>query len=220
MIRVNPTHWTADFRLARALAESYASSGLSDVCFLCTGDPSDPIGRLGPLIADETIKYYPNVLGTSDRPVTQETLDERLEELARRWPDAFVIAFEAGYGPASLLGSIEITDRGLTTIQGPGSAVGDITVNVLLRVDDVLSARYQARYGRGRPDKAGLDQAAKEIGTDEPAAPGAPGESPFGREKFVPLRPHEIDIYRVRKLADTVIDGNLRLLAKIGKQEI
>jgi len=212
MIRVNPFHWTADFRLARALAESYVSSGFSDVCFLCTGDPKDPIGRLGPLVADETIKYYPNVLGTSDRPVTAETLDERLEEIAQRWPNAFVIAFEAGYGPAELLGSIEITDRDLTTI--PGARAGDITVNVLLRVDEGQSARYQARMGRGRLKPEGLGQAAKEVGSDEPA------ESPFGREKFVPLRPDKIDAYRVQKLADTLIDGNLRLLAKIGKQEI
>jgi len=34
------------------------------------------------------------------------------------------------------------------------------------------------------------------------------------------LRPDEIDLYKVQKLADTVIDGNLRLLSRIGKQEI
>ena len=119
MIRVNPFHWTADFRLARGLAEAYHSSGFSDVCFFCIGDPDDVIGQLGTLVADETIKYYPNVLGTSERPVTPETFDERVEELLEKWSDAFVIGIEAGFGPANLLGSIEITDRDLTTIVAP-----------------------------------------------------------------------------------------------------
>lgn len=213
MIRVNPFHWTADFRLARGLAEAYNSSGYSDVCFFCLGDPNDVIGQLGPLVADETIKYYPNVLGTSDKPVTPETLEERVQELLERWPDAFVIGIEAGYGASNLLGSIEITDRDLTTISTPEGRVNDITVNVLLRVDERASLREQARRRSQHAD--GLEQAVKEIGTDEPAQ-----GSPFGREKFKPLRPEEIDVYKVRKLADTVIDGNLRLLSRIGKQEI
>lgn len=213
MIRVNPFHWTADFRLARGLAEAYNSSGYSDVCFLCLGDPDDVIGQLGPLVGDETIKYYPNVLGTSDKPVTPETFEERVDELLERWPDAFVIGIEAGYGPANLLGSIEITDRDLTTLPQQAGRVNDITVNVLLRVDESVSLRRQPRQRlKDAPD---LDEAAKEVGSDEQTE-----GSPFGREKFKPLLPHQIDKYRVRKLADTVIDGNLRLLARIGKQEI
>ena len=145
MIRVNPFHWTADFRLARGLAEAYNSSGYSDVCFLCLGDPDDVIGQLGPLVGDETIKYYPNVLGTSDKPVTPETFEERVDELLERWPDAFVIGIEAGYGPANLLGSIEITDRDLTTLPQQAGRVNDITVNVLLRVDESVSLRRQPR---------------------------------------------------------------------------
>lgn len=220
MIRVNPFHWTADFRLARGLAEAYNSSGCTDVCFFCVGDPGDRIGRLGPLVADETVKYYPNVLGTSDRPVTPETLEERVQELLERWPDAFVIGIEAGYGPASLLGAIEITDRDLTTIDAKAGRINDITVNVMLRVGETPLFRRQARRrGPGEAastqDGTGLDQAAQEIGSDERA-----DESPFAREKFKPLLAHQIDVYKVRKLADTVIDGNLRLLAKIGKQEI
>jgi len=214
VIRVNPQHWTADFRLARALAEAYTSSGRADVCFLCTGDPEDPVGRLGPLVADETVKYYPNVLGTSDRPVTAETWEECMAELAQRFPGCFVIALEAGRGPAPLLGSIEITDRGLSTIPAARDRAGDITVNVLLRVDEALSERYQAGPGAGGALSEGLRRAVAEVGSDEPAG------SPFGRERFVPLRPEKIDRYQVQKLADTVIDGYLRLLAKIGKQEI
>lgn len=219
MIRVNPFHWTADFRLARGLAEAFKSSGCSDVCFLCVGDPGDRIGQLGTLVADETIKYYPNVLGTSDKPVTPETYEERVQELLERWPDAFVIGIEAGYGPANLLGAIEITDRDLTTLDAKAGRVNDITVNVMLRVGETPLLRRQARRRPGgsgpTPDGSGLDQAAREIGSDEPS-----DESPLAREKFKPLLPHQIDVYKVRKLADTVIDGNLRLLAKIGKQEI
>lgn len=215
MIRVNPFHWTADFRLARALAEAYQSSGYADVCFFCVGDPNDLIGRLGPLVADETIKYYPNVLGTSDRPVTPETLEERIQELRERWPDVFVIGIEAGFGPPQLLGSIEITDRDLTTLPPQAGRLNDVTVNVLLRVDEGLTARTAGGTSRPRPGAPGLEEAAKEVGSDEPAA-----GSPFGREKFKPLRPDEIDLYKVQKLADTVIDGNLRLLSRIGKQEI
>lgn len=218
MIRVNPFHWTADFRLARALAEAYQSSGRPDVCFLCVGDPDDLVGQLGPLVADETIKYYPNVLGTSDRPVTHDTLEQRIEELFERWPDAFIIGIEAGFGPSHLLGSIEITDRDLTTLPIRAGRFNDLTVNVLLRVDEMADLRHGAARTVRRsesPGAPGLEQAAKEVGSDEPMA-----ASPFGREKFKPLRPEAIDVYKVRKLADTVIDGNLRLLSRIGKQEI
>lgn len=213
MIRVDPANWTADFRIARALAEAYKASGFDEVLFFCVGDPSDPIGRLGVLVADETIKYYPAVMGTSDRPITADTLEERVQEAVEKWPGRFIVAIEPGTGLPAHLGSIEITDRGLST--APPSAhqaagLPDITVNVVLRIDE-MKARRAAE--KSRSPGSGLRQAELEVGSDD--------EGGFGRrDKFKPLRPEQITQTVVRKLSDTVVDGNLRFLSKIGKQEI
>src|SRR5690625_3044253 len=98
MIRVDPSNWTADFRIGRALAEAYNASGLDDIVFFCVGDPTDPIGVLGSMVADETIKYFPNVLGQSDDPVTEKNFREQAERAVAHWPEAFIIAIEAGQG--------------------------------------------------------------------------------------------------------------------------
>jgi|GEM_PF-2047835 len=221
MIRVNPFDWTADFRIARALAEAYKASGFDDVLFFCVGDPADPIGRLGVLVADETIKYYKNVMGTSDAPITRETLARSAAEALEKWPGRFIIAVEAGSGLPAHLGSVEITDRGL--MSAPPDIAGalglpDVTVNVVLRVDEGAARRREAAAAGGGRETGrnveGLRQAELEIGTD------GDGAALGRRNRFKPLRPEQITDSVVRKLADTVIDGNLRLLSKIGKQKI
>ncbi len=218
MIRVDPSNWTADFRIARALTEAYKSSGFDEALFFCVGDPEDPILRLGTLIADETIKYYQGVMGTSERPVTPDTLPERVEEAIREWPGRFIVAIEPGKGLESHLGSVEITDRGLSI--APPSArhvadFSDVTVNVVLSIDDVsdVKARRLAAAEKVEKSESGLRQAALEVGTDDESGMAQ-------REKFKPLRPDQITPNVVRKLADTVIDGNLRFLSKIGKQRL
>lgn len=214
MIRVDPKHWTADFRLARALAEAYAASGLFDVAFFCAGDPADPLERFGPLVGDEMLKYYPNVVGTSERPVTASNFAERLEELLARCPGAYVIGIEAGASSSAYLGSIEVSDRDLRLAAAPGSRrVADLTVTAVLRIDEGEEERMRRRLQSEQGVSAGLRAAAMEVGSDDDSF-GKPGA------KFVPLRPEQITEAVVRKLADTVIDGNLRLLSKIGKQPI
>lgn len=225
MIRVDPKHWTADFRLARALAEAYAASGLDDLAFFCTGDPGDPLGRLGPWVGDEMLKYYPHVVGTSDRPVVERNCAERAEELFERWPGAFVIGIEVGASSSAYLGSIEVSDRGLRMGIGSGAGrVADVTVSAILSVDEEeerrVRRRLEAAAARGEPVRPGreslsegLRAAAMEVGSDDEAF-GYPGK------KFVPLRPEQVNEAVVRRLADTVIDGGLRLLSKIGKQPI
>ncbi len=216
MIRVDPSNWTADFRIARALTEAYKSSGFDEALFFCVGDPEDPILRLGTLVADETIKYYQGVMGTSERPVTPDTLPERVEEAIREWPGRFIVAIEPGTGLESHLGSVEITDRGLSI--APLSArhvahFSDVTVNVVLRIDDANDVKARRLAAAEKSERSGLRQAALEVGTDDES--GMPQ-----REKFKPLRPEQITPNVVRRLADTVIDGNLRFLSKIGKQRL
>lgn len=213
MIRVDPSNWTADFRIGRALAEAFDASGLDDIVFFCVGDPKDPIGMLGSLVADETQKYFPNVVGLSDNPVTAENFRRQAEEAVDRWPNAFIIAIEAGQGVRADLGSVEITDRPLSSV-GHLDIVpyfGDVTVNAVLHpVEDVNPFRRQAP---GRPTGAkGLQEAVLEVGSDD--------EPIVGRKKFKPLLPEQINASVVRKIADVIIDGNLRFLSRIGKQEI
>lgn len=207
MIRVDASNWTADFRLARALAEGFDSSGFDDLAFICVGDPDHPIGRLGVMVADETVKYYPNVVGTSEDPLTPEKIAKKGREILAAWPDKFLVAIEAGFGSADFLGAIEITDRGLTTPGPDGQPlgqVGDMTVNAVLRPGEVhLDLRAESRLMR---------QAEQEVGSDDRDA--------YGRKKFKPLDPNKIDANVVRKVSDVIIDGNLRLLARIGKQPI
>ena len=214
MIRIDPKNWTADFRLARALAEAYTASGLSDVAFFCAGDPAHPLERFGPLVGDEMLKYYPNVVGTSERPVTAANFAERAEELFTRCPGAFVIGIQAGASSSAYLGSIEVSDRDLALAAAPGSRrVADLTVIAVLSVDEGEEDRMRRRLGSEQGVSAGLRAAAMEVGSDDDSF-GRPGS------KFVPLRPEQITEAFVRKIADTVIDGNLRLLSKIGKQRI
>lgn len=253
MIRIDASNWTADFRIARALAEGYEASGLDEVVFFCVGDPQDLVGRLGPLVADETIKYYPNVLGTTEDPITAANFDAKVTELYERFPDVYVIGIEAGYGLLSHLGSIEITDRSFSTLR-TDDYVTDVTVNVVLRVREpgtprAQSAREQVsddagqdgaaagradqpghgrehQYAQGRGEEregginrrlararraSGLAEAALEVGSDEAA---------YGRKAFKPLRPDQIDAFRVQQMADKVIDGNLRFLSRIKKQQL
>jgi len=214
VIRVDPKHWTADFRLARALAEAYAASGFSDVAFFCAGDPDHPLERFGPLVGDEMLKYYPNVVGTSEQPVTADTFAERVEELFARFPGAFVIGIEAGASSSAYLGSIEVSDRDLRLGAAAGSRrVADLTVIAVLSVDEGEEERMRRRLQSEQSVSMGLRAAAMEVGSDDESF-GRPGA------KFVPLRPEQITEAVVRRIADTVIDGNLRLLSKIGKQPI
>lgn len=232
MIRIDPSKWTADFRISRALAEAYTASGLEDVVFFCVGDPDDVVGRLGPIVGDETIKYYPNVIGTSEDPITRQTIDEKADELFDRFPDCYVIGVEAGYGLPAHLGSIEITDRGLASI-GHSSDVNDLTINVVLRVRErgprkragaqTNGAIKGKGMRNGRPRSSGLKEALLEVGSDPIGADDGDANepTPYGRkEKFTPLLPEQIDRYKVQQLADKVIDGHLRLLSRIKKQPL
>lgn len=218
MIRIDPTNWTADFRIARGLAEAFAASGLDDVLFFCVGDPDDLVGRLGPLVGDELLKYYPNVLGVRERPITAATFAERVAELHERFPDKYVIGIEAGYGRPQHLGSVEITDRGLSSIPVPHDMpydiapyeINDVTLNVVLRLGRGVGT--SGAKDPGNRGSSALAEAALEVGSDDADA--------RGRQKFRPLRPEEVNEARVQKLADTVIDGCLRLLTRIGKQRL
>lgn len=213
MIRVDPSNWTADFRIARALAEAYSASGLDDVLFFCTGDPADRIGALGSMVADETLKYFPNVVGLSEDPITSANFEARAEAAASRWPEAFVVAIEAGTGRSAHLGSIEITDRPLSSVGNSEllGHFGDVTVNAVLRMSEVKGV-LRAGGSDSRSAK-GLREAAREVGSDD-EAPSA------GRKGFKPLLPEQVNRSVIRKIADVIIDGNLRFLSKIGKQEL
>lgn len=225
MIRIDPTNWTADFRIARALSEAYFASGLDDVLFLCFGDPDDRIARIGPIIGDETLKYFPHVIGTSEAPLTAANLPERAQEVRRASQGKFLVSIEAGKGPLEVLGSIEITDRDPGTVAPLGEAyarISDVTVSVLLvpahpgfRVGEE-AARVDAGAPREEEPAGGgiLAGAAMEVSSD--TAFGPEGRRP----RFKPLRPDQVDARAVQKRADTVIDGILRFLSKIGKQEI
>lgn len=212
MIRIDPSHWTADFRIARALAEAYSAAGLPDALFVCVSDPDDDVaGFLGRMVADETRKYYPHVMGTSDAPVTRENFRERAAEALDRYGDAFIVGIEAGYGRAPHLGSVEITDRPLSTLAGISEALtfGDVTVSAVLRL---ATGEAPARPGApARRGAKGIAEAAREVGADD-ALPG--------RKQFRPLLPEQINPAVVRRIADVIIDGNLRFLSKIGKQEL
>lgn len=213
MIRVDPSHWTADFRIARALAEAYKATGLDDAVFFCVGEPTDPIGALGPTVGDEIIKYYPHVVGTGSAPVVEENLLERAEEMVAKWPQACAVAIEAGAGAVDQLGSVEITDRGLTIQPSAGRLpldLPDVTVNIVLRIDQ--RGRLSRRRAPGRSTQ-GLKEAEREIGSDD----GGVGTR---LKKFRPLREDEITPLVVQRLTDTVIDGILRFLSKIGKQRL
>lgn len=254
MIRVDPSNWTADFRIARALSEAYESSGFDDLVFFCVSDPDHEVGRFGTLVADETVKYFPNVLGLSDDPITPENVASWIERLPAEWPDAFVVAIEAGLGRSAHLGSVEITDRPLSSVEMGVAPIyfADVTVNAVLRLVEVSSpgdaggsgtdsgaggtadedpvakgpasqdvAGRAPGAGAGtasagararRAARRGLQEAVLEVGSDdEPAA---------GKKRFTPLRPEQINANTVRKIADVVIDGNLRFLSRIGKQEL
>ncbi len=214
MIRVDPSNWTSDFRIARALAEAYSASGLEDVLFFCVGDPGESVSFLGSSVADETRKYFPNVMGTSDSPITADNLAECIHEVERRWPDAFIVAIEAGYGRDLHLGSIEITDRPLGSLGNLDilGHFGDITVNAVLRLTQSVQAPGERAAG-SRRGAIGLRAAVQEVGSDDEAPK-------VGRKAFKPLRPDQVNRSAVQKIADVIIDGNLRFLSKIGKQRL
>lgn len=113
MVRVKGDHWTADFTIARALAEAYRASGKDEIVYLCVGDPEGAATSLGPRAGQELLAYYPNVLGTVEEPVRRGDLPRALRRLADEWPGAFIIGIEAVGGAAEDVGFIEVTDRGL-----------------------------------------------------------------------------------------------------------
>lgn len=164
MQRINGLDWTSDFRLARALAEALKASDKRDFVFYCLGVPGDVADSLGPRVADELIKYFPNVIGTSLSPADPAHEPERWEALRQKWPEAFVITVEAALGLPDAVGAIEVTDRA-----SPRGAAG------------------------GGADLAVI------------AVVGSSGA---------------VDPNTVRRLADAVIDGALRLLDKTGRREL
>lgn len=113
MLRVKSSHWTADFTIARALAESFRLSGKKNVAYICVGDPSHVLDRLGPTVGEELSQYYAHIVGTVERPVGTEHLCEVWDDVQKRWPDAFIIGIEAAGGDAEVEGTIEVSDRGL-----------------------------------------------------------------------------------------------------------
>lgn len=130
MVRVKGDHWTADFTIARALAEAYRASGKEEIVYLCVGDPDGVATALGPRAGKEILAYFPHVIGTPEAPVRVEDLPQALRRLEADWPNAFIIGIEAVGGAADDVGFIEVTARGLPHQVGEGSDpwVGDVAV--------------------------------------------------------------------------------------------
>lgn len=174
MVRCNGLYWTADFTLARAIGEAYRASGKEDVVYVCLGDPASSVDQFGPYVGAEIQKYFPQVLGTYDRPVTETNLGAVWREVQERWPDAFVIGIEGGAGAEDALGFVEVTDRGLQRRPATGreelpAFIGDIGVHAFLWSE-----------GGGGAGRA-------------------------------------LDVNKLRRVADSVIDAQIRFLQKVGK---
>lgn len=151
MVRVKGEHWTADFTIARALAESYRSSGKEGILYFCVGDPHHIVDSLGPNVGKELLKYYPHVAGTPDSPILTQDLVGTWRQVQQEWPNAFVIGIEVTEGPQDSVGFIEVNGRGIRRRPAGDESepwICDVAVSATLYSGEVPTQLTPPEYNR------------------------------------------------------------------------
>lgn len=110
------------------ILNNFKNSGKEEIIIVCIGTDKcigDCVAPLvGTFVSEESknIKLY----GTLDNPIHALNIDEKLNEISKRHPNAFVIGIDACLGSSEDVGEIRVRDYAIS----PGKGVGKKLTNV------------------------------------------------------------------------------------------
>lgn len=121
-------------RLLLLLMEEMQASRKSEIVFLCIGTDRSTGDSLGPLIGYKLNEWgmkNARVFGTLDSPIHAMNLEECMEKVSRRFPNAVIVAVDASVGNAEHVGYVTLGRGALRPglgVRKELGAVGDVFI--------------------------------------------------------------------------------------------
>ena len=141
-----------------------------DVVILCIGTDRSSGDCLGPLVGTFLQEIYPQarVYGTLEEPVHAINLEETVQKINRKHPEAYMIAVDASLGRSDSVDNIILAEEPLkpgTAVDKELPAVGHLTIKGVVNIGGFLShvvlqsTRLHTTYNLARVISGTLAQA-------------------------------------------------------------
>ncbi len=102
------------FQLQSHLEELFNNySSYKNIVIMCIGSDRSTGDSLGPLIGYKLQKYslkHVNIYGTLDNPIHAGNINEKISEIRRLHPNAFILAIDASLGQKEHLGFVTLSN--------------------------------------------------------------------------------------------------------------
>lgn len=131
MFSIHKSEQNASRQLSDALSKRLKKV-TQEIVVVCIGTDRSSGDSLGPLVGTHLSSYEGfNVYGTLEYPVHAKNLEQTLNIIDQKHPNAFIISVDASLGKLSSIGKIQLNEGPLFPGKGVGKelpAVGDISI--------------------------------------------------------------------------------------------
>lgn len=113
----------------------FIKSGKQEIVFICVGTDKCIGDAVGPLVGTKLSSKDITIYGTLHDPIHALTIDDKLEEIHEKHPDAFFIGIDACLGDEEDIGLIFLRNFGVRPGRGVGKdlpGVGSISIMALV----------------------------------------------------------------------------------------